>query len=719
MGYPLEPKQRFSSSMAKEWRSWVLRYPFLMHFASFNMSLMTVIITFAILSSRNNGFITIPDHGNPPSSSSNDNTNHDTTISIFLSTVSPPLCYNPSLDGGEPSPMPSQSGNPSARASLVGGGATRVLWTDEAYAFRPLSVAIAASGSNNVANASVMVAPGMYDLVANTTAHVAYVNCEVVTDAVTITREGQNLRVRGTDRGCDLEQRFAVTNSSGSYLHVSSKPDCSNTAHYSRPIFTAGRYDANSATLLAKVSVISCTTDFRVVTGRLEVSVVPSPVGTVAVVHGFTPRAAVGEDERSKAQPSWRLIETKMLEPVVFNPSMQQEISEFASVVLSVADQEGREDRLNPDVLIWAIGRVFGAVYAVATAMVSFTPLDQPERVTDAVVRMPVMRLFVVEWVSYVVLVLLSIALALTGAPERGPAAWFALRRPQPKFEPLHIRENGTRATTSLDPTSPDRQLFASLRSVRRGSAPTMVNVFEDPFAYDGSDFSPFLSHDQFASPPSPEEFHVVTSATEPNFPATIHHALKTPLHHPGYLSPTDPLGPAAPFNDASLRTAAHLPRSVPSGFQPGPGPRGLTIDTANLSWNPAALSTTTITSPIIASPTATTLPTTRPSSHPLYPATALNIPTTTATLTTSQTTTTTTTASAPTATTTTTSNSLTTGPTPDNPSDLAKLVTTLRNELSETRLQLSTVRNELYAARQIEKRLRVERDEARSHADG
>lgn len=32
--------------------------------------------------------------------------------------------------------------------------------------------------------------------------------------------------------------------------------------------------------------------------------------------------------------------------------------------------------------------------------------------------------------------------------------------------------------------------------------------------------------------------------------------------------------------------------------------------------------------------------------------------------------------------------------------------------------MQLSTARNELYAARQVEKRLRVERDEARSQAD-
>ncbi|KAL2268054.1 hypothetical protein VTJ83DRAFT_2900 [Remersonia thermophila] len=253
-----------------------------------------------------------------------------------------------------------------------------------------------------------------------------------------------------------------------------------------------------------------------------------------------------------------------------------------------------------------------------------------------------------------------------------------------------------------------------------------MVNIFEDPFAYDGSDFNPFLGHEQFASPPSPEDFHAVTSATESSFPAAIHHALKNPLHHPGYLSPTDPLGPSAPFDDASLRAAAHLPRSVPSGFQHGPGPRGLTIDTANLGWNAAAISTTNVASPIITSPTAI-IPTTRPSSHPLYPTAAFSIPATTSSLTATAATT----AAAPAnpllsaaaaaaaaAATTTTTNPGTSGPIPDNPDDLAKLVTTLRNELSETRLQLSTVRNELYAARQIEKRLRVERDEARSQAE-
>ncbi|KAL2115131.1 hypothetical protein VTJ04DRAFT_10794 [Mycothermus thermophilus] len=257
-----------------------------------------------------------------------------------------------------------------------------------------------------------------------------------------------------------------------------------------------------------------------------------------------------------------------------------------------------------------------------------------------------------------------------------------------------------------------------------------MVNLYEDPFAYDGTDFNPFLGHDQFPSPPSPEEFHVVSSATEPNFPPAIHHALKGSIHHPGYLSPADPLGPAAAgFDDASLRTQAHLPRSVPPGFQPGPGQRGLTIDTAaaGLSWNAAAMATTNVASPIITSPTAASIPTTRPPSHPLHNM-ALNIaslPDTTATTTTGIT------AGALTASVPITSaappstNPLLTSPLPESQDELTRLITTLRSELrqaaqerDEARLQLSEARNELYAAKQIEKRLRVERDEARSHAE-
>jgi hypothetical protein len=106
-----------------------------------------------------------------------------------------------------------------------------------------------------------------------------------------------------------------------------------------------------------------------------------------------------------------------------------------------------------------------------------------------------------------------------------------------------------------------------------------MASLYDDPFAYDGSDFTSFLGQDQFATGSSPEDFHV-TSATEPHFPATIHHALKGAHHQSQYLSPTDPLGPTLEHN--ALQT--HHARSAPTNF---PGNHlNNTHNSVGLAWN-------------------------------------------------------------------------------------------------------------------------------------
>ncbi|KAK3305601.1 uncharacterized protein B0T15DRAFT_203263 [Chaetomium strumarium] len=111
-----------------------------------------------------------------------------------------------------------------------------------------------------------------------------------------------------------------------------------------------------------------------------------------------------------------------------------------------------------------------------------------------------------------------------------------------------------------------------------------MASLYDDPFAYDGTDFTGFLSQDQFATGSSPEDFHV-TSATEAHFPATIHHSLKGAHHQSQYLSPTDPLvGPTLAHN--ALQT--HLNRSAPTDF-PRNQPNNNTHNTVGLTWDTAA----------------------------------------------------------------------------------------------------------------------------------
>ncbi|KAG7284261.1 hypothetical protein NEMBOFW57_010625 [Staphylotrichum longicolle] len=207
-----------------------------------------------------------------------------------------------------------------------------------------------------------------------------------------------------------------------------------------------------------------------------------------------------------------------------------------------------------------------------------------------------------------------------------------------------------------------------------------MVGLYEDPFAYDGSDFNTFLGQDQFGSGSSPEDFHVTHTPTEPHFPAAIHplkgiphQQPQHPHHHhtqppPYHLSPTDP-----DFSNA-LQQHHHLPRSAPTSFPSGPGTQqpNLSLDTMGLTWPTAATT----------NPPPPTPSQAQPHQNP-------------------------------------------SDLTATSDADLRALLTTLQSELrqaaldrDEARMQLSTARNELYAARQVEKRLRVERDEARSQAD-
>ncbi|KAL2194493.1 hypothetical protein P885DRAFT_62969 [Corynascus similis CBS 632.67] len=211
-----------------------------------------------------------------------------------------------------------------------------------------------------------------------------------------------------------------------------------------------------------------------------------------------------------------------------------------------------------------------------------------------------------------------------------------------------------------------------------------MVGLYDDPFAYDGTDFTTFLGPDQFATGSSPEDFHV-HSATEPHFPAAVHAALKgSPHHHAPYLaSPTDPLGPGS--LEHALPRSAPPPTSYPIHHlqqqqqQPGNGTnsggRNLTLDTTmggTLAWN----ATTATTGPATANTTTTTANNNSTSS---ITANANNS---------------------------------------NDPDELRALLRQAALERDEARMQLSTARNELYAARAMGKRLRAERDEARAQAD-
>ncbi|KAL2015294.1 hypothetical protein VTK56DRAFT_5901 [Thermocarpiscus australiensis] len=182
-----------------------------------------------------------------------------------------------------------------------------------------------------------------------------------------------------------------------------------------------------------------------------------------------------------------------------------------------------------------------------------------------------------------------------------------------------------------------------------------MVGLYDDPFAYDGSDFTTYLGPDHpFAAGSSPDDFHV-TSATEPHFPAI--HPLKAavPLQQ-SYLPPTGPV--AATLENGPLPVQLQLEVSAPAPFPADDLMMGLAWDTT----------------------------TPRPGDHQSNPNPSSN------------------------------SNSNST--TNDLIQTLQTQLAQTARERDEARMQLATARNELYAARQVGKRLRAERDEARAQAE-
>ncbi|KAK4146680.1 uncharacterized protein C8A04DRAFT_25606 [Dichotomopilus funicola] len=217
-----------------------------------------------------------------------------------------------------------------------------------------------------------------------------------------------------------------------------------------------------------------------------------------------------------------------------------------------------------------------------------------------------------------------------------------------------------------------------------------MASLYQDTttYGYHGTDYTTYLGSAEqeiFAagSGSSPEDFHV-HSATEPHFAAS------SALHaHPGYLpSPTDPVGPGpAVFDHAIHAHQSHLPRSAPTSFPVSADQHNtLTLDTMGLSWNPGATSSSAI-------PTSATTATAGPASSSVNNQPPLSL----------------------------SPSQLATLPAADLRSLITSLQTTLHQttqERDDARMHLSSTRNELYAARQIERRLRVERDEARSQAE-
>ncbi|KAH8748114.1 hypothetical protein F5883DRAFT_697563 [Diaporthe sp. PMI_573] len=286
---------------------------------------------------------------------------------------------------------------------------SRLPWTDDEYAFLPFFL------QQNPGDVGANIS--LVSLTANTTAYSAYVNCSSLTEyQLTLDKTSSSngmVTVNAIDRGCAVSQSFEVADMQPVYFKTTSDISCSVESWYSRLIFTYGVFSSSSPSYLADVSVISCITDYRVSSGDL--TVIPALQPSDTVTKSFMPNS-MSDDNRPDY---WRGFEQDILGPFSFNPTTKWSTTDFGSLILYYATKVlgGDGSQLGSDSLLTSISDMFTAVYLTAVTMVGTSPLQGgsgPLTDTGTMVA-PTTRLFVVTWVSVVIVIILFIALVAAG----------------------------------------------------------------------------------------------------------------------------------------------------------------------------------------------------------------------------------------------------------------------------------------------------------------
>ncbi|KPM36208.1 hypothetical protein AK830_g10349 [Neonectria ditissima] len=270
----------------------------------------------------------------------------------------------------------------------------RIPWTDGEHAFRPFSTKSPLAGGS--------------DMAADTTAYSAYLNCELVKVYTILSTDGtedstKKVKISGSDRGCSFKQDFGVSSTQEIYFKTTVEFGCSAQAYYSRLVFTAAKYSSSAQNSLEDVNIISCAAGYRQVDGTLKVS--PASAGQ-PVIQSFD---ATGEPDTTRPK-LWRVFEEDIFGPVSLNPHTKWSTTDMGSLILYYAQQSQPSDFLASEILIKAISKVFTAIYLNAVAIHGFETLSEPD-IAMGTAFIPRTRLFVVPWVSYIILAFLLITL--------------------------------------------------------------------------------------------------------------------------------------------------------------------------------------------------------------------------------------------------------------------------------------------------------------------
>ncbi|KAH7268398.1 hypothetical protein B0J15DRAFT_533811 [Fusarium solani] len=405
---------RESSPQPYGWLSVCLRWPSLLAFSIINIALIATVIALTIVSSQNDGFVTVPSSNTAKDGEVGDIPDTPWSLGILWTSL-PSFVFSlfgaywawiaGSLAERQPYVELRKEGGADARVSILldyrvvasiwrwwGAfrkshymvGATTLLSVFLTYLVAPFAARLFVSQVVTVSKSL----PIVYNQTYTVDGIDSTVDWRPVFDTVSATRLYGGNKIAWTDderafRPFDADSNLATGTSMAA-----------NTTAYSAYL--------NSKNNLKDIKVISCATGYRQVAGTLRVL----PSTDAPVIQSFV---ETGEPNTSRPK-LWRVFEQDIFGAVTFNPKMKWSTTDLGTLMLYTAQRARPSDPLATDVLMEAIQSVFTAIYVNAVAVHGFETLSEPEKATGSGF-VPTTRLFVVTWVAGIIVAFLAITL--------------------------------------------------------------------------------------------------------------------------------------------------------------------------------------------------------------------------------------------------------------------------------------------------------------------
>lgn len=280
-------------------------------------------------------------------------------------------------------------------ATSVHGGSPPA-WTSSEYAFNAF----------NFTDPKLLPA----NFTMNTIAYSAYLDCKPVEDFISSVVDNGDAHFSGTDRGCYISTRFSISSDISTYFHTFRTTNCTSATGYTRLGILSGMYSNSSASLLSNSSLVSCVSSYWRTPGPLTIIADSSLTSLRSPVLSFLPDTTSSNQTRTA---DWMVFETALHQPLTYDPTATILSTDLGRLIYARNLKANSNDPLSPDAIQDSASKIFTAVFAVLAGTVLFQPSSTPS-ITDGTMSINVTRLFVVEVLAYILIVICSLVILTT-----------------------------------------------------------------------------------------------------------------------------------------------------------------------------------------------------------------------------------------------------------------------------------------------------------------